>query len=237
MLDRLFFELVEDLDNVASENVGADSLSKMAEKFGLTHASYLGVNIPLAKQDVYILTTYTNEWVHQYVSKDYVKIDPVIQLGLRGIMPLDWKDLRDKNETTRNFFGESREFGLGRQGLTIPMRGAHGEIAMFSLNVDIPDRRWESEKRKLIRDFSVLAYHFHNRVLEQYGVHDEDVKLSSKEIEVLKWSAQGKANQDIADILRISERTVRFHLECARAKLNTINTTQAVARAIRLGLI
>jgi DNA-binding CsgD family transcriptional regulator len=237
MMDRVFFELVDDLDKVASEKLGADTLGKLAEKFGLTHASYLGVNIPLAKQDVYILTTYTDEWVHQYVSKGYVKIDPVIQLGLRGIMPLDWRDLRDENATTKRFFGESREFGLGRQGLTIPMRGAHGEIAMFSLNVDMSDRQWAREKRSLIRDFSVLAYHFHNRVLEQYGVQEQDIKLSSKEIEVLKWSAQGKGNQDIADILRISHRTVKFHLECARAKLNTLNTTQAVARAIRLGLI
>jgi len=117
------------------------------------------------------------------------------------------------------------------------MRGAHGETAMFSLNSDLSDRAWASEKKKLIRDFQILSYHFHNRVLEQYGVQEQDVKLSRKEIECLKWFSAGKTAFEISVIMNISERTVKFFLEGARTKLGTINSVQAVARATRIGLI
>lgn len=237
MMERLFFQLVEDLDKVVSDEIGSETLKQIAEKFGLSNVSYLGINIPQVKEEVYILTTYTEDWVHRYVSQDYVSIDPVVQVGLRGILPLDWKDVRETNDTVKNFFGESQEFGVSRQGLSIPIRGVHGETAMFSLNADRSDREWAADKRRLMRDFQILSYHFHTRVLEQNNVQDEKIELSSKELECLKWVAAGKTSFEIGIILHIPERTVRFFLEGARAKLGTVNSVQAVARAIRLNLI
>lgn len=237
MMERLFFQLIEDLDSVVSEEVGTDALKRIAGRFGLSNVSYLGINIPQVKQEVYIVTTYSPDWVHRYVSQGYVSIDPVIQVGLRGILPLDWKDVREANDTVKDFFGEAREFGLSRQGLSIPIRGVHGETAMFSLNSDRTDREWASDKRRLMRDFQILSHHFHTRVLEIHNVQKEKVELSSKELECLKWVAAGKTTFEIGIILHISERTVRFFLESARAKLGTVNSVQAVARAIRLNLI
>lgn len=237
MMERLFFELVDDIDKVMTERISSQVLSDIAAKFDLSHIAYLGINIPQGHDQTYIVTTYDEEWVHRYVSEGYVSIDPVIQVGLRGILPLDWKTVREESPGARSFFGESREFGLGRQGLSIPIRGAHGETAMFSINAERSDRAWASEKRALMRDFQILACHFHNRVLEQHGGRSEPVALSPKETECLKWVAAGKTAFEIGIILHISERTVRFFLESARTKLNTVNSTQAVARAIRLRLI
>lgn len=236
-MEKLFFQLVDDIDNVISEEINSHILSEIAAKFDLSHIAYLGINIPKVDDKTYIVTTYDDHWVRRYVSQDYVAIDPVIQVGLRGILPLDWKDVRETNPAARRFFGESREFGLGRQGLSIPTRGAHGETAMFSINAERSDRAWASEKPALMRDFQVLAYHFHNRVFEHYQVQTDAVVLSPKETECLKWVAAGKTTLEIGIILHISERTVRFFLESARAKLNTVNSAQAVARAIRLRLI
>ena len=47
----------------------------------------------------------------------------------------------------------------------------------------------------------------------------------------------GKSDWDVSQLLGISERTVKFHLENARHKLDTMNTTHAVAKALNLGLI
>lgn len=236
-MERLFFQLVDDIDNVISDEINSDILREIAARFALSHIAYLGINIPRVNEQAHIVTTYNDQWVRRYVSQGYVATDPVIQVGLRGILPLDWKDVREANPAARHFFGESREFGLGRQGLSIPIRGVHGETAVFSINADRSDRAWASEKRALMRDFQVLAYHFHTRVLEYYRVQKNDVVLSPKETECLKWVAAGKTTFEIGIILHISERTIRFFLESARAKLDTVNSAQAVARAIRLGLI
>lgn len=56
--------------------------------------------------------------------------------------------------------------------------------------------------------------------------------LSEKEKEVLSWIVQGKSNWEIAQILGVSERTAKFHVENIIKKLNVVNRTQAVAIAV-----
>jgi len=62
-------------------------------------------------------------------------------------------------------------------------------------------------------------------------------RLLPRERECLSWSAHGKTKGEIATILGISERTVKFHVDGARAKLDCSNTTHAVARGVALGLV
>jgi NarL family two-component system response regulator LiaR len=60
--------------------------------------------------------------------------------------------------------------------------------------------------------------------------------LTEREVEVLGLIAQGLANQEIADQLVISERTVRTHVSNILGKLHLANRTQAALYAIREGL-
>ena len=61
--------------------------------------------------------------------------------------------------------------------------------------------------------------------------------LSPREQEVLQQMAQGLTNQQIAERLVISVRTVKKHVENIHGKLNVQNRTQAAARARELGLL
>ena len=56
-------------------------------------------------------------------------------------------------------------------------------------------------------------------------------ELTSRETEVLSWIAKGKSNQDIAEILGLSFRTVKKHIEHIFNKLGVENRTAAVLRA------
>jgi NarL family two-component system response regulator LiaR len=60
--------------------------------------------------------------------------------------------------------------------------------------------------------------------------------LSEREVEVLKLVAQGLPNQEIAEILVLSERTVRTHVSNILGKLHLANRTQAALYALREGL-
>ncbi len=51
------------------------------------------------------------------------------------------------------------------------------------------------------------------------------------------WTAEVKTSGEIAEILKISERTVNFHINNAIAKLDTPNKTAAAVRAALLGLL
>jgi DNA-binding NarL/FixJ family response regulator len=61
--------------------------------------------------------------------------------------------------------------------------------------------------------------------------------LTPREGEVLELLAEGLSNRTIAARLGISDQTVKFHLASISGKLGARNRTDAVRRAIRLGLV
>jgi len=60
--------------------------------------------------------------------------------------------------------------------------------------------------------------------------------LTEREIEIVQQMALGRTNQEIADDLVLSERTVRTHVTNILAKLGLSNRTQAVLYALRWGI-
>lgn len=63
------------------------------------------------------------------------------------------------------------------------------------------------------------------------------LKLTAREVEVLKLMVQGARNKEIAESLVITERTVKIHVGNILTKLNATNRTEAVTLALKLGLI
>jgi two-component system nitrate/nitrite response regulator NarL len=64
-----------------------------------------------------------------------------------------------------------------------------------------------------------------------------DEPLTAREVQVLELLAEGLPNKAIAERLRISDQTVKFHVSSISAKLDAKNRTDAVRRAVRRGLI
>jgi DNA-binding NarL/FixJ family response regulator len=67
--------------------------------------------------------------------------------------------------------------------------------------------------------------------------HMSDEDLSGREVDVLRHVATGNRNRDIAERLFIAEETVKVHLKHILHKLGANDRTQAVAIAVRRGII
>lgn len=61
--------------------------------------------------------------------------------------------------------------------------------------------------------------------------------LTNREFAVLNWLKEGKTNWEIAAILEISERTVKFHVANIREKLSASSRSHAVALAYSHNLL
>jgi two-component system, NarL family, response regulator YdfI len=61
--------------------------------------------------------------------------------------------------------------------------------------------------------------------------------LTPRELEVLELVTEGLANKAIAERLGISDQTVKFHIASILGKLGASNRTDAVRRAVRMGLV
>jgi len=66
---------------------------------------------------------------------------------------------------------------------------------------------------------------------------DPQSLLTDREVEVLKWVAQGKTNKEIANEFKISEKTVKNHVRNIFQKLGVYDRTQAAMVALKKGII
>jgi DNA-binding NarL/FixJ family response regulator len=62
-------------------------------------------------------------------------------------------------------------------------------------------------------------------------------ELTAREVQVLEQMAKGLANKEIADVLKISEHTVKGHLKNILGKLLVADRTEAVTKAVQRGII
>jgi DNA-binding CsgD family transcriptional regulator len=97
---------------------------------------------------------------------------------------------------------------------------------------DMPElyARWAAELHTAAIRFIAACY-------DNTGCSLEPARLTRREVQCLKWAAAGKTDQEIAQIIRISVPTVRFHLRNAAEKLGGAGRAQAVHRAAALGYI
>ena len=214
-------------------------LRQLCTSFGLSNVVYLGVNVPgLTNGGIFVETTYPDDWRKHYIDNHYERNDPIVQMGLKRITPLDWIEVNRSAPKVRDFFGEAEEFGVGKQGLTFPIRGAHGEIALLSINSHHSDSEWLRLKREYMKDFQTIAFFLHNIVLAKDCIRLDSIPhITLREIECLKWAAAGKTEWETAEILKVSVKTVNFHMENVKVRLNCVTKTQAAAKATRLRLI
>ncbi|MDR6756212.1 DNA-binding CsgD family transcriptional regulator [Mycoplana sp. BE70] len=101
---------------------------------------------------------------------------------------------------------------------------------------------WTGEKRTLSFEqrllLQMISIQVFNRLAEIGAAWKTgQVVLTEREIECLSWTAAGKTSLEIAEILGLSEHTINHYLNQVTRKLEAVNRTQAVVKAIRRGFI
>lgn len=238
MFESLLEELVGSAQGIQARGEGIAFLKVAQTVYPLTTTSYLGLNIPLgADRRRFVQCTYSDSWVKYCVSREPLGLARLASLALALPTPLDWSVLPETPDT-RKLLSYTEGEKTGRHVLSMPLRAIVGETAIFFVGADMPAEDWHAQKKTIQREFQVLASYFHQHILRIYGNDAESQMLvSARELDCLKWVAAGKTAWEASVILGISERTVRFHLNAAREKLNCLTTTQAVAKAVSQQLI
>ena len=238
MFECLLEDLVGGSDGLQQRAEGIAFLKVAKTVYPLATTAYLGLNIPLmAPRKRYVQCAYTDQWVKHCVSLNPLEYGRIaaFALVLRG--PLDWSEPDEVPDAQqlRKYMPDTDE---DHQLLSFPLRSLFGETAIFCVCAQMSSADWHVQKKRILTDFQILANYFHQHILRIYG-HDAEnaILISARELDCLKWMAAGKTAWEASKILGISERTVRFHLNAAREKLDCLTTTQAVAKAVSQQLI
>jgi DNA-binding CsgD family transcriptional regulator len=121
--------------------------------------------------------------------------------------------------------------------------GLHGALAIPALRDDevVAVLEFLARERRaptpgLGRALSVIGYQL-GYILERRRAALEPAMLTARELEVLALAAEGLTSPRIAERLVISPETVKSHLRSVYAKLDVKDRAEAVAQAVRWGLI
>lgn len=186
-----------------------------------------------------LMVTYEPHWVQRYVDKDYFEIDPVVQDGARTFLPLDWSEIDRSSTRMRELFAEAESYGVGTNGITVPVRGPASERSLITLTSYEEEQSWLGRRPRVVSDLHVLAAHLHDRVMVEAGLRNTAIRprLSWREKDCLQRLARGVPPKRIAFELGISISAVRLYLASAKSKLHARNTNEAIALAVRDDLI
>ena len=212
-------------------------VAALARDCGFDHCAFgLRFPLPVSNPRTVLLNDYPLSWQQQYQQNDYLAIDPTVRHGLTSLRPILWSEQLFKS--AKNLWEDARAFGL-RFGWAQSNRDANGSVGMLSLSRSHDDI---TEKELLHKEFALtwlaqLATIRLSEMLTKTNLPEAAVELSPRELEVLRWTAEGKTSGEISDILGIAERTVNFHINNSVTKLNASNKTSAAIRASMVGLL
>ena len=205
--------------------------------FGFRHVAYLTLRSPiLAPQNWIVSTTYPREWQSRYIDRSYASLDPVLNACSHALLPVNWDTVPITSLEARNLVGEAVDFGIGKTGISVPLRSPDGSFGLVSFTADQQTDDWGPSSATMA-SLTLLAMHCHARANHLLGAKDMEIGLSAREVECIIWSSSGKSLAETARLMGISERTVRFHRENIRVKLGTETTMESVSKAVSLGLI
>lgn len=203
------------------------------EAFMITRVASSGNAARLS--DLIRLTTWPRDLVEAYDDRRMLDTSALWSRLQASALPI-WWDVRG---------AEEREAGQGDSSASLfEEHGLPCHLACSAADADAQryivsfsgdrDRPTASEMAEL----STIGAHMveHLRVVDR--TQDEDgPTLTPRQAEALTWVARGKTSAEVATIMGISPATVDTYLETVLERLDSVSRAQAVAAALRAGLI
>jgi DNA-binding CsgD family transcriptional regulator len=226
------------LASARTGNAFARALGRIATAFGLSHFSVF--NAPAAEDatlaSLIIETSWSPHFIRDFDRANMLCVSPMVVRLRQSVMPQSWHLLERRTFPSvdvppalhRLLVDYNMPMGIscpinmtGERNVVFCFMGDRGSLAQSELN-----------EFYMIVLQAVDAYNCINS-LAKAPQHP----LSARELEVVRWTAEGKTSVEIAQILSLSDHTINAYMNNAMRKLDCVNRTHLVAKAMRLGVI
>jgi DNA-binding CsgD family transcriptional regulator len=165
--------------------------------------------------------------------------DPVMQHCKRNTTPIIWSQKTYLDSGAIDAWDIQAQFGY-RNGIAMALHMPEGRHFMLGVERDVNLPHSSPELTRMVADLQLFAVHAQDtalRILVSEEIRPECPALTPRELEVLRWTMDGKTAKAIGALLNVTERTAVAHLQNAMLKLNVNSKHLAVLKALRLGLI
>ncbi|MDN3277998.1 autoinducer binding domain-containing protein [Frankia sp. RB7] len=237
--ENIFQEFIDALQTAMDENEFERIATRATHGLGFRWFAYLSI----VDSSLKLISSYPKSWTNRYLRRCYHRRDPVVLRARAEHAIFTWGassgSIRPRDPEQSRFFEEATQFGI-KSGITVPIRAGFGRMAAFTVATD--DALMEPDVLLATSNDTVqllaLYFHTHLRGHPAANVTPPDARtLSQRERQCLAWAALGKTVSETAVLVGITARTVAFHLENARRKLDAVSIAHCVALAIRRRLL
>lgn len=233
---------IERIGAAQSAAVIGDVIIRMTSSFGYEHICFVASgNMSQPFHDRVLWEAWPKQWAEQYRRSNFYACDPVAPEIRRRVEMFAWSDvpLEKASPASRKVMKIAAvDFDL-KFGLCAPVHGLNG----YQSGLSLAGREVELT-REANAAIELVAMYASNRFAVLRAREQPMTKtnpkaavLTLREREVMNWVAAGKTAWDTSVILSISEDTVNKTVTAAMHKLNAHTRAQAVAEAIKQGLI
>ncbi|MBC2887592.1 LuxR family transcriptional regulator [Ochrobactrum sp. CM-21-5] len=224
-------------------------LNRIRDEIGCRHIMHtyrgrMGDCSKVNSSDLTVVMTVPTAWASRYSTKNYFTIDPIFQEDapyfrndVSGIVR-DLKEDADICPDVAELLHDAEKHGLGNMFVAVSARNPKGvpgcTLFIFDVSEDEDRAQFVAKLRPRLLSVSGII---HTSLCGCKDASSVANLLTPREIDCLRWAANGKTDGEIAEILSIARWTVVTYLQNAKIKLNCSNRTSAVATALSLGII
>lgn len=175
-----------------------------------------------------------------FQSTDVGKRDPVMRRLKRLSAPFVYDQSMYVSEEAGDLWEMQALFGY-KTGIAMALHLPGGKHFVMGVDRDQPLPGDDALVTRMMADLQLLAVHAQEtavRLLVPQSVEVQYLpRLTDREIEILKWTSEGKSAWAVGQILNISEHNVKYHIKRILMKLAVGSKHQAAAKAKSLGLL
>lgn len=260
MISPRLEEVLSALEAATSTEELRRRMQHAVESYGFAAYDFIDAADPHSGVLPFHFGTAESSWEDTYVSNGFVEVDPCIAKCQRTNTPFTWAEVAPgaprpgPKSPIKRLMDAAQDFGF-QEGLVVPchFRDELGRMHSVSSVFFWKDRLQPftfalAAGRKA--ELHLVMIYFIQRCIdlkaqEQGGdakllreiKPDLSEGLTVHQCDVLAWAARGKTVEETAEIMGISDMTVRTHMRNALKRLGVSGKTHGVAKAIKMGLI
>lgn len=208
------------------------ALQKVAGEFGFDHVTMMAMpnTNDLMISPLIIETTIPRQFLRDFDRNGFFRYCPAVPRITSSLVPQCWAI--DEDVMPPGMVSMLRTANvLG--GVMVPATSLSGD--RFVLRFDGAGAAPGQVVLNEICMIALYAFEVYDRLRREENAAARP--LTRRELEVVRWTAQGKTSAEIGQILSLSDHTINAYMNNAIRKLDCVNRTQLVAKAIRMKLI
>ncbi|MFV8867127.1 LuxR C-terminal-related transcriptional regulator [Serratia fonticola] len=201
------------------------ALQRYLEHINLSKYSILIIN---SSRKSILVTNMPAEWEQDFLSRKLDQTSEIVLMAKNKITPVIWASANIKNKEIQ-YLAEKYDI---RNGVTFFMNIKSDRVILTLYFSEIEthfNERYRKEKKDIL--FQILT------LFEKYYTKNIDYRLTTREDEIINLLKIGKTYSEIAMVIGVGERTVRFHIKNILEKMKVSSVRYAIFKAALDGVI